>query len=135
MGTKPFEQFGLIDYGKLYKSKFPEKFQRITERKLLYDFDSDKLKDYNYLLSRFNQEFFNLPYFIREISPIDVGRPDLISYEVYGDTDFWHLILIFNNIADPIYGIIKGKDLKIPMFDQLSNWLINALLHSTKTGI
>jgi len=135
MSSKPNERFGLIEYGKIYKSKFPEKFQRISERRLAYDFDPDKLKDYNYLLSRFNQEFFKLPYFIREISRSDVGRPDLISYEVYGDTDFWHYILLFNSIADPINGLVKGTDIKIPMLDHLSNWLIENLLHDTKTGV
>jgi len=43
-----------------------------------------------------------------------IGRIDLISYDVYGTVDLWWLILLRNNIIDPINDIEVGDVLKIP---------------------
>ena len=44
----------------------------------------------------------------------DVGRPDLISFEVYGTVRYWWIICIVNKIMDPLQGIAEGDLLKIP---------------------
>jgi hypothetical protein len=40
-------------------------------------------------------------------------RPDLVSYEFYGVTDFWWKIMEANNIKD-IYDFKSGLSIKIP---------------------
>lgn len=43
-----------------------------------------------------------------------VGRPDLISYDVYQTPDLMWLVLQYNNILDPTLEIVEGKELTLP---------------------
>jgi len=43
------------------------------------------------------------------------GRPDLISYEVYGIVDYWWVICAANNIIDPFEQLLAGKQIRIPI--------------------
>lgn len=45
---------------------------------------------------------------------IDVMRPDLISYRVYGVVDYWWIICLVNQIDCPLTDIVEGLVLKIP---------------------
>lgn len=38
-------------------------------------------------------------------------RPDLISYEIYEDTQYWWLLMEFNDIID-IFAIVSGVQMK-----------------------
>ncbi len=53
------------------------------------------------------------PTYYRVVA-IDVCRPDLISYKVYGTTEFWWVICLVNNINNPLVDIVPGMILKIP---------------------
>jgi hypothetical protein len=44
---------------------------------------------------------------------IDAKRPDLISYKIYGDVQYWWLVMHFNNILDP-NELVVGLTLKYP---------------------
>lgn len=33
-------------------------------------------------------------------SQFDIGRPDLISYKIYGTTNYWWFLMWFNGVAD-----------------------------------
>ena len=43
------------------------------------------------------------------------GRPDLISYDVYGTTSYWWLVCASNNIIDPFEELKAGKTIKLPI--------------------
>ena len=43
-----------------------------------------------------------------------VNRPDAIAYEVYGNSKYWWLIALRNDIKEPFYEFFKGRTLKIP---------------------
>lgn len=43
-----------------------------------------------------------------------VNRPDAIAHEVYGNSKYWWLIALRNDIKEPFYEFHKGKTLKIP---------------------
>jgi len=43
-----------------------------------------------------------------------VNRPDYISYDVYGNSKYWWIIAMANDIKDPFYEFHRGKELKIP---------------------
>lgn len=46
-----------------------------------------------------------------------VNRPDAIAYEVYGNSKYWWIIAMANNIKDPFFEFYKGRSLKIPNID------------------
>lgn len=48
------------------------------------------------------------------------GRIDLVAYDNYGNSDFWWVILVFNNLRDP-FNIPRGLSLKIPNLAELYN--------------
>jgi len=48
------------------------------------------------------------------VSVIDLLRPDLISYKVYGTVDFWWIILLVNGIDNPLSDLKEGMILEIP---------------------
>lgn len=35
-----------------------------------------------------------------QCSQFDIGRPDLISYKIYGTTNYWWFLMWFNGVAD-----------------------------------
>ena len=43
-----------------------------------------------------------------------VNRPDAISFDVYGNSKYWWIIAMSNDITDPFTGFYKGRELKIP---------------------
>tara|TARA_R110002012_G_scaffold313996_3_gene526289 strand:+ start:1044 stop:1334 length:291 start_codon:yes stop_codon:yes gene_type:complete len=45
------------------------------------------------------------------------GRPDLISYSLYGTTSNWWIICVVNDIFDPFEELIAGKKIKIPIME------------------
>lgn len=48
------------------------------------------------------------------------GRPDLISFKIYGDVQFWWVIMIYNNIVD-VDDLNIGRILSIPDIDSLED--------------
>ena len=42
-------------------------------------------------------------------------RPDLISDVFYKTSEYWWLILLYNNIDDPFEGLNVGDQIKIPI--------------------
>lgn len=48
-----------------------------------------------------------------KVSEREAKRPDLISYEVYGNTQFWWLIMMYNGIID-FTKIAEGAEVVYP---------------------
>lgn len=120
--------YGDIDFTGLYKARTQPTVQRISDRSLGFRFDTQYLKDFDILDSVYGAKFFALPYVVRQVEADEPGRPDLISYRVYSDTDFWSFILLFNRIADPMSGYKVGFDMKIPQYQPLASWLTRNLI-------
>ena len=49
-----------------------------------------------------------------------VGRPDLISYDIYGNTQYWWLIMLYNDITSP-QEITSGKPIAFPSLSAMEN--------------
>lgn len=67
--------------------------------------------EYDTLLTRVNETF------TYDVGVIPAGyehRPDRISNLFYGTVDYWWLILLVNNIPDPIQGLNVGDQIFIP---------------------
>jgi hypothetical protein len=45
------------------------------------------------------------------------GRPDLLSYRLYGTVDYWWVLLVANNIVDPFEQLVAGKQIRVPIID------------------
>jgi hypothetical protein len=45
-----------------------------------------------------------------------VKRPDLLSYDLYGDSNFWWVFVLYNRnlILDPINDLTLGKKIIVP---------------------
>ena len=52
-----------------------------------------------------------------------VNRPDAISYKFYGNSKYWWLIALRNNIINPFYDFHLGKKLLIPDLDIIKHYL------------
>ena len=66
----------------------------------------------------FNSDIVPFRYYT--VSSMDVGRPDLISYKVYNDKNYWWIILHANNIFDVVNELKANTQIKIP---NLSDYL------------
>ena len=101
--------FNYLDPDVQYRNRFDlDRF--VAFREVMYD-DFD---------SFFLQEFRALPaqgvYTITRIE----GRPDVYSRDIYNNTDYWMLLLIYNNIVD--IGALKiGVDLSYPYLNSLES--------------
>ncbi len=49
--------------------------------------------------------------------PKYVNRPDAVSHAVYGNSKYWWIIAMANNINDPFVDFKFGRKLKIPDLD------------------
>lgn len=44
----------------------------------------------------------------------DIMRPEMISFQVYGSTDFWWILMVVNKITNPLVELQPGLILEIP---------------------
>lgn len=58
--------------------------------------------------------------FIITIREFEVGRPDLLSYRVYGKATYAWLVLQYNNIVDPITELVAGTTVRLPSRERLT---------------
>lgn len=61
------------------------------------------------------------------VSPDEVNRLDIISYNFYGSSSYWWAIALANNLIDP-FVINEGVMLRIPSLATLSNPSNNILV-------
>lgn len=59
---------------------------------------------------------------IRRIQEAEEAAPDLISFQEYGDEQYWWLILLINKIQDPINELTPGTVLAIPSLKDIEEF-------------
>jgi hypothetical protein len=64
--------------------------------------------------NKFNNFKTTRPIRYYQIDNWEECRPDLISYNIYGKTDYWWILLKFNNIIDIFEELKGGFILKVP---------------------
>lgn len=86
----------------------------LTNRYSLFKIvEVDNNDEYDLLSS--NLSFMNLSTATTfRVPQAAVGRPDLISFKMYETTEYWWLILVHNDIIDPIDELYTGRVLEIP---------------------
>ena len=55
----------------------------------------------------------------------DERNPQLISYKLYGDTQYWWVLMIYNDIVLPFDELVPGKMLAYPSLSDLAELFFN----------
>lgn len=87
-------------------------------------FDMSKFFDFsdNYdpLTSDFALELLDLPKIATYVIQGEEARPELLSYNIFGSTQYWWILLLYNRLTD--YRSIKvGDSIDVPDFDALED--------------
>lgn len=80
-------------------------------------FDTDS---YNILDSYLCSQVKKLPYSGALAVTTQVNRPDLISYDIYGHTQYWWLLMLYNDYTSP-YDLTSGALVKYPNLNSIEN--------------
>lgn len=97
-----------IDISKDTKRRYaPEKLMRF-----------DKSGVYDILDSHFMTELVKLPMAGTYVVVEDEGRPDVIAYRLYGSSEYWWVLMLYNNIIVPSQ-LVSGASIKYPQIDKL----------------
>jgi len=76
--------------------------------------------------------FYNLSFQIKrplsyyQIREQDLGRPDLLSYKLYGDTSLWWIIFKYNNIDDVWNDMEIGQIIAVPDRQDIEDFYISS---------
>jgi len=80
----------------------------------------------------FTMDFFDVinSYFIAQVKQLNVGgkrlvqgedgRPDLLSYRIYGKTQYWWILMFYNDYLTP-EDIVTGNLVKYPSLNDLED--------------
>ncbi len=76
--------------------------------------------NYDPLTSSFTNNLISLPAGGEYTLQGEDSRPDLLSYHVYGDTQYWWVLLMYNSVID--YSELKtGTKIKYPNITDLES--------------
>jgi len=89
-----------------------------TERFELERYMEFNVDNYDILTSAFLNELASISASGRITVQGQDSRPDLISYEVYGDVQYWWIILYYNGLSR-IDELVNGMELKYPSLADL----------------
>ena len=56
----------------------------------------------------------------------DVGRPDMVSVNVYGDEKYWWFLMKYNKICDVWNDLRAGVIIKCPPKTEIEKWYVTA---------
>ena len=109
---------------RMLKDRHPKKFMKMSED--VYDITD----------SYFFNNLEKLPIKGKYTVSADEGRPELISYKIYGTTHLWYLLLLYNNILS-YEEVQAGTVLNYPAMSDLEEFYfsLNTRQKSGKTGI
>lgn len=76
------------------------------------------------LTGQFQYQLLNLPVNGEYLIQGNVERPEAISYLIYGDPQYWWVLLMYNGIND-VNGIATGTTISYPSLDDLEDLLFS----------
>jgi hypothetical protein len=76
--------------------------------------------------NNFYDRFFEIkrPLSYYTIQQQDIQRPDMISYKVYGDLNYWWILMKYNNIFDVWNDLVVGEVLNVPSKLDIDDFII-----------
>lgn len=60
---------------------------------------------------------------IRPLSEADAANLPGLSFELYGVTDFWRVLLAYNGLQDPIQDVYAGMPFQFPTKSSAISWM------------
>lgn len=75
---------------------------------------------YDILTSYFMDKVIELPVYGERVVQGEEGKPDLLSYKIYGSTRYWWILMVYNAILDNS-DIINGLIVKYPSLDDIED--------------
>jgi len=87
---------------------------RYDEAKFM-EYDTDV---YDSLTSYFLDVLRKLPVHGEYVVVDEEGRPDLLSHRIYGSTQYWWILLVYNNLVSP-FDVQSGMTIRYPSIDDL----------------
>jgi hypothetical protein len=90
---------------------------------------------YDLLNSHFSNNIAALPFEGFYIIQGTEARPDLISFEIYGETMYWWILLIYNNIVN-FEDLIEGYRVDYPSITDIEElyFTLNSLQREAETS-
>lgn len=77
------------------------------------------------LTSYFFYQLRNMPY-VEELTIISEDkRPDLLSYNLYGTTQYWWILMLYNNILS-VNDLVPGIKIKKPSLSTIEAFYVKA---------
>lgn len=74
-------------------------------------------------------KFKNIPNITNDVKFVVTAqyanRPDLLAYDLYGDTSYWWVFAVRNKnvIKDPVYDLYAGQEIYLPQMSTLKSVL------------
>ena len=101
------------------------KFYIDLEKRTSFRYDISKLMEFNEgvydeFTSYFIEEMRKLPANGRVYTIKEDNRPDIYSADIYGSTDFWYILLLYNNLV-LMSDMKRGTELRFPSQAGLEN--------------
>lgn len=89
--------------------------------------------NYDPLTSTFIQELRELPSAGEFIVQNEEGRPELVSFRIYGTTQHWWILLIYNDILETD-GFTNGDVIRFPSLDSIDDLFFSLRTRETALG-
>ena len=80
-----------------------------------FEFNKDNI---DALTSYFALHLKDLPYIGERVVQAEVKRPDLLSYNIYGSTQYWWILMWYNDILS-INDLTLGTKIKYPSYSDI----------------
>lgn len=118
-------QFGEIEVYKGKQNQSPDivRWMSLLKREQYERYDED-LQDFDPLRSTvWTDRFFQLPSLLILVAMNQGGRPDLIAYDYFGDSDYYIFIMYYNRFLEETEFSI-GREIRIPIKEELDRYLM-----------
>ena len=76
--------------------------------------NADDVLEYDFLLTNWDLFEINYPVKFDLIHPLDMQRPDYLSFRVYGESQYWWILCKVNMIDDVWNDMFVGMDIIVP---------------------
>lgn len=87
---------------------------RFTRTNFLNKETIDNIQEYDLLMTNFEYFKIQRPTTFYIVTNDDLGRPDLLSLRIYGDQNYWWILLEVNGVCDPYNELKEGDVLIVP---------------------
>lgn len=79
----------------------------------------NQIIEYDFLLNNWDLFEINYPITFNNIQRIDMYRPDMLSYRIYGESQYWWILCKINKIDDMWNDMYIGMDIIVPSMQDI----------------